>query len=282
MNVLEKNELPLIWIRGAGDLATGVGVRLLNAGFKIIFSEMQQPTVIRRTISFASAVYEGLTTVEGHTAIGCTSIEMTEEAMSKGLVPIFTGEESAGIVYFKPTIFVEGTIRKVKTNLHRDLVQHTIALGPGFSVPEDADAVIETMRGHYLGQVVWKGYAIPNTGIPGEIAGFSKERVIHAPAEGKLKGLRDIGDEVVAGEPIAIIKSNEAEEGTVVLATIKGILRGIIYDGLWVEQGLKIADIDPRCHKDHCFSISDKARSIGGGVLEAIMYFHFSQKTKQL
>lgn len=284
---LKNKDLPLIWIRGAGDLATGVGVRLLNAGFKVIYSEMKQPTVIRRTVAFAAAVYEGVTSVEGHAAIECSDVERIEKALSKGQVPIYTGDETLGIVYFKPTIFIEGTIRKFKTDMPRNLVPYTIALGPGFFAPEDADGVVETMRGHYLGQVIWKGSAIPNTGIPGEVGGFSKERVIHAPVEGSLIGLKAIGDEVTAGETIAIIrsetitniktetkvitKSNDMEIDTRVIAPITGILRGLIYDGLWVAKGLKIADIDPRCNKNHCFSISDKARSIGGGVLEAVM-----------
>lgn len=276
---LKSKDLPLIWIRGAGDLATGVGVRLLNAGFRVIYSEIKQPTVIRRTVAFAAAVYEEVTQVEEHIAIACSDIEMIEKALLEGQVPIYTGDETLGISYFKPTIFVEGTIRKIKTDMPRNLVPYTLALGPGFSAPEDADGVIETMRGHYLGQVIWKGSAIPNTGIPGEIGGFSKERVIHAPADGNLIGLKAIGDEVIAGETIAVIKSettantksNKMEESTNVLAPITGILRGLIYNGLWVEKGLKIADIDPRCQKDHCFSISDKARSIGGGVLEAVM-----------
>ncbi len=284
---LKSKDLPLIWIRGAGDLATGVGVRLLNAGFRVIYSEIKQPTVIRRTVAFAAAVYEEVTQVEEHIAIACSDIEMIEKALLEGQVPIYTGDETLGISYFKPTIFVEGTIRKIKTDMPRNLVPYTLALGPGFSAPEDADGVIETMRGHYLGQVIWKGSAIPNTGIPGEIGGFSKERVIHAPADGNLIGLKAIGDEVIAGETIAMIKSetieitksetstdtnsDEMEAGTRVLAPITGILRGLIYDNLWVEKGLKIADIDPRCQKDHCFSISDKARSIGGGVLEAVM-----------
>lgn len=268
---LKNKDLPLIWIRGAGDLATGVGVRLLSAGFKVIYSEMKQPTVIRRTVAFASAVYEGVTSVEGHAAVECSDIERIEKALLKGQVPIYTGDETLGIAYFKPTIFIEGTIRKYKTDMPRNLVPYTLALGPGFFAPEDADGVVETMRGHYLGQVIWKGSAIPNTGIPGEVGGFSKERVIHAPVEGSLIGLKAIGDEVTAGETIAIIRSNEMEADTRVIAPITGMLRGLIYDGLWVAKGLKIADIDPRCNKDHCFSISDKARSIGGGVLEAVM-----------
>lgn len=271
MNAIKRSDLPLIWIRGAGDLATGVGVRLLNSGFRLAFSEIERPTVIRTTVSLAAAVYDGVSLVEGHQSVVCTSLEAVEEAFSSGQVPVYTGNEREALSYFKPAIFIEATIRKVKVDIPRDLVMRTIALGPGFSAPEDVDAVIETMRGHYLGRVIWKGEAIANTGVPGEIAGFAKERVIHAPAEGRVIGLSTIGDYVTKGQPIAYIQSDKEEAQTEVQASITGILRGMIREGLFVDAGMKIADIDPRCEKSHCYSISDKARSIGGGVLEAVM-----------
>lgn len=272
--MVNKNEQSLIWIRGAGDIATGVGVRLLNAGFKIVYSEIKAPTVIRRTVAFGSAVYENSVVIEGYRSVCCDDLEGVALALSKNYVPIYTGDERKGVSHFKPFAFVEGTIQKKMTTIPRDLVAYTIGLGPGFSAPEDVDAVIETMRGHYLGQVIYKGKAIPNTGIPGEIAGYSHERVIHAPVEGRLHSIKCIGDYVLAGEGIAMIE-RESDEGhtTQVLASITGILRGMIYEGLWVKKGMKIADIDPRCEKEHCFSVSDKARSVGGGVLEAIMHF---------
>ncbi len=271
MNPIRRIELPLIWIRGAGDLATGVGVRLLNSGFQIAFSEIEKPTVIRTTVAFAAAVYEESVIVEGHQSVVCTGVEAVEEALSSGKVPVYIGDEENALAYFKPSIFIEATIRKEKIDIPRDLVMRTIALGPGFSAPEDVDVVIETMRGHYLGRAIWKGKAIPNTGIPGEIAGYAKERVIHAPAKGSIIGLSNIGDYVTQGQTIAYIKTDDSEERVEVLASITGILRGMIREGLWVDFGMKIADIDPRCEKAHCFSISDKARAIGGGVLEAVM-----------
>lgn len=268
-----KNERPLIWIRGAGDIATGVGVRLLNAGFRIVFSEIKEPTVIRRTVAFASGVYEGSVVIEGYTGICCGDLGAVERALEKNQVPVFIGDEKSGLTHFRPYVFVEGTIRKKKTQLPRDLVPYTIALGPGFSAPEDVDGIVETMRGHSLGRVIWQGAAIPNTGIPGKIGGYAQERVIHAPEDGRMNNLKNIGDFVAVGDAIAILKENSLQEEIEVRTTISGILRGIIYEGLWVEKGMKIADVDPRCNREHCFSISDKARSVGGGVLEAIMHF---------
>lgn len=258
---------PLIWIRGAGDLATGVGVRLLNAGFSVVYSEIQNPTVIRTTISFATAVYEGAYTVEGHIAKRCSTIDDIYQTLEKKQTPVYIGDESLGVSALRPQVFVEATIRKIAFDIPKNLVKHTIGLGPGFKAPSDVDAVVETMRGHNLGRVIWEGTAKPNTGIPGDIGGYTKERVIHAEVAGIFTGNSLIGDMVTAGQVIAHIGSE-----TQVKATITGILRGLIHDELYIEKGTKIADIDPRCEVNHCFTVSDKARAIGGGVLEAILH----------
>lgn len=266
-----RQTMPLIWIRSAGDLATGVAVRLLNAGFRVICSELPNPTVIRRTVAFAAAVYEGRTIVEGHAAAVCHQLEEVADALSENVLPVYVGDERQGIANFKPDVFVEATIRKINTDIPRDLVFKTIALGPGFSAPEDVDAVIETMRGHYLGRVILKGMAIADTGIPGEIAGFGKERVIHAPSGGQFKALKQIGDVVLAGEIIATVQLEDNESVVAVHTLITGTLRGIIQDETHVFEGMKIADVDPRCEFEHCYTVSDKARAIGGGVLEAVL-----------
>ena len=271
MSNFNSNLTPLIWIRSAGDLATGVAVRLINAGFKVICSEIPNPTVIRRTVSFAAAVYEGQTMVEGHQAVVCRQIDEVSDALSEKKVPVYIGDERSGLEYFKPDVFVEATIRKVKTDMPRALVFKTIALGPGYSAPEDVDAVVETMRGHYLGRVILKGMAIPNTGIPGEIAGYGKERVIHASASGHFIAAKRIGDKVIAGECLGTIHSEAHEKLADVCTSIEGILRGLIQDRALVYEGMKIADVDPRCETAHCYSISDKARAVSGGVLEAVL-----------
>ena len=147
-----------------------------------------------------------------------------------------------------------------------------IGVGPGFEAKVDCHLVVETKRGHYLGKVIEHGTAIPNTGVPGNIGGYTKERIIRASADGKIKPAVSIGDFVTKGQVVAHI------DGVEVLAEIDGIVRGMLQEGIEVFKGMKSGDIDPRCEKDHCFTISDKARSIGGGVLEAIMYM--SNKNK--
>ena len=257
----------IIWVRGAGDLATGVGIRLLNAGLSVVFSEIEQPTVIRRTVSFASAVYQGTCTVEGHQAKLCHSVSEIKTALFEGISPVFVGAEQELIDILKPFAFIEATIRKRASELPLNL-GFTIGLGPGFIAGKQVTAVIETQRGHNLGRVIWEGAAEPNTGIPGDIGGYTTERVIHAPEMGVIRPLVEIGSVVKAGDIIAQIGSS-----CLVKASIDGILRGMIQGGLFVEKGMKIADIDPRCEPSHCHSVSDKARAIGGGVLEAILHF---------
>lgn len=257
----------IIWVRGAGDLATGVGIRLLNAGLTVVFSEIEQPTVIRRTVSFASAVYNGIFMVEGHQAKCCRSLSDIQAALFDGFTPVFVGDEQAVINQLKPYAFIEATIRKNKTTVPLNVL-FTIGLGPGFVAGKDVAAVIETQRGHHLGRVIWDGAAEPNTGIPGAIGGYTTERVIHAPEMGVIRPLVEIGAVVKAGDIIAQIGST-----CFVSASIDGILRGMIQSGLSVDKGMKIADIDPRCEPSHCHTISDKARAVGGGVLEALLHF---------
>lgn len=267
MNSVKDWQQNIIWVRGAGDLATGVGIRLLNAGFSLVFSEIEQPTVIRGTVSFATAVYEGTFMVEGHSGKLCHSLSEIHAALSQGFSPVFVGDEQEMINLLKPHTFIEATIRKHKTAVPIN-VPFTIGLGPGFIAGQDVDAVIETQRGHHLGRVIWEGAAEPNTGIPGAIGGYTTERVIHAPEMGVIKPLVEIGSVVKAGDIIAQIGSS-----CLVHASIDGILRGMIHGGLSVEKGMKIADIDPRCEPSHCHTVSDKARAVGGGVLEALLHF---------
>ena len=174
------------------------------------------------------------------------------------------------ITKLEPLAVVDAILAKRNLGTSKDMAPITVALGPGFTAGEDTDAVIETKRGHNLGRVIWKGSAAPNTGVPGLIGGYGKERVMHSPAKGVLRNVKKITDTVTKGDVIALI---ETEEGNVpVEATLDGILRGLIRDGYPVTKGFKVADIDPRVKEyNNCFTISDKARCIAGGVLEAIL-----------
>lgn len=260
----------LIIVRGGGDLATGSIYKLKKSGFPVLILETAAPSAIRRNVAFSEAVYQGTQTVEDVTCYLADSISQAEALMEEGKLALLVDPNGDAIRELKPLAVVDAILAKKNLGTSREMAPITVALGPGFTAGEDVDAVIETKRGHDLGRVLWSGSAAPNTGIPGIIGGYGKERVIHSPAEGILRNVRKITDTVKKGELIAVV---ETSGGTIpVEASLDGILRGLIRDGFPVSRGFKIADIDPRAEEyQNCFTISDKARCIAGGVLEAIL-----------
>lgn len=256
----------LILIRGAGDIATGTIQKFIRAGFQVLATETEHPSAIRRYVSLCEAVYEGSWTVEDITAVHVASVEEAYEIMKAGKAAVLTDPNCECLKEVRPLAVVDAILAKKNIGTNRAMAPITIALGPGFIAGKDVDVVIETMRGHNLGRIIGQGSALPNTGIPGLIDGIGRERVIHAPYGGILRNRKAIGDRVLKGDIIAEI------DGQTVTATIDGILRGLIRDGFPVTIGFKIADIDPReSEKDNCFTISDKARCIGGSSLEAVL-----------
>ena len=267
----------LIICRGAGDLATGIIHRLHKAGFKVLALETDRPAAIRRQVSFCEAVYEKETTIEGVTAKLITSLDELDDIIEKDFIPVIVDPKARSITELKPDIVVDAIIAKKNLGTFIDMAPLVIGIGPGFTAGEDVDIVVETMRGHDLARIIEKGQALVNTGIPGNIGGYTSERVIHAESAGFIKNIHYIGDVVKKGEEIARIYKNkdafmDAESSFVsVKASISGIIRGLIREGFEVTKGFKIADIDPRKGElKNCFTISDKSRSIGGSVLEAV------------
>ena len=261
----------LVIVRGGGDIATGTIYKLYHCGFQVLVLETGNPSAIRRNVAFSEAVYNGTQTVEDLT---CYLAETMEEAVSmleEGKLVMLIDPKGDCISKLKPLAVVDGILAKKNLGTTREMAPITVALGPGFAAGEDVDAVIETMRGHSLGRVIYVGQAIKNTGIPGMVGGYTKERVIHSPAAGILRNVSKITDTVKKGEVIAFIETEN--EKVPVEATIDGLLRGLIRDGYPVTKGFKIADIDPRLNEfENCFTISDKARCIAGGVVEAILH----------
>lgn len=273
------NKKILIICRGGGDLATGIVHRLFRAGFPVLVLETDSPAAIRRQVSFSEAVYDGTATVEGVTAerIASANRASVNHVLEEGRVPILVDPEGSSIPLLKPDIVVDAIIAKKNLGTAKEMAPLVIGVGPGFTAGEDVDLVVESMRGHNLARIFTTGSALPNTGIPGNIGGFTKERVLHAEAAGYMKNIRKIGDIVEKGEEIARIYEKMTEEGIFsgsyvsVEASISGIIRGLIREGYHFQKGFKIADIDPReSELANCFTISDKARSIGGSVLEAV------------
>ena len=255
-----------IVVRGGGDIASGTIQKLYRSGFKIIVLEVEKPTAIRRNVAFSDAIYNGETEVEGIKAIKASNIDEIKEAHKNKFIPIIVDPKGNIINKLKPLAVVDAILAKRNLGTNKEMAPITIALGPGFQAGVDVDVVIETMRGHNLGRLIFSGYAMPNTGVPGEIGGFSKERVIYSEANGKIKNISKIGDIVEKNQILAYIGDIK------VLSPISGLLRGIIKDGTEVTKGLKIADVDPRLKEvENYTTISDKARNIGGGVLEALL-----------
>ena len=257
----------IVVVRGGGDVATGTICRLHRCGFQVLVLETKSPTAIRRTVSFCEAVYNSEIVVEDVTAVHVQAPDQCEQVWQNGKIPIYIDLKADCINKLQPVAVVDAILAKKNYGTCIDMAPVTIALGPGFHAGRDVHAVIETARGHSLGRVIYNGTALANSGIPGVIEGYSNERVIYATTPGPLKILHDIGYRVNTGEVIATIGNIP------VVAPIDGLIRGMIRDNFQVHKGLKIADIDPRIEEqENCYTISDKARCISGGVLEALLF----------
>ncbi|NLI12750.1 MAG: EF2563 family selenium-dependent molybdenum hydroxylase system protein [Peptococcaceae bacterium] len=260
----------MVIIKGAGDLATGVAYRLYKCGLDVIMTEISSPLVVRRKVAFAEAVYEGTVTVDGVKASLAQTIDKALEMFDDRIIPVLVDPEAEVVKTLYPQVVVDARMAKRNLGTTIDEAPLVIGLGPGFVAGLDVHAVIETCRGHRLGRVIYRGGAIDDTGKPGAVNGFTVERLLRAPVEGVVKPCRVIGDLVEKGDIVAFVEDIEVK------AEIPGVIRGMIKDGVRVSQGTKIGDIDPR--KDtECDTISDKALSVGGGVLEAVFSFLTSQ-----
>jgi xanthine dehydrogenase accessory factor len=255
----------IVLIKGAGEMATGVAHRLARSGFRICLTEIPEPLAVRRGVSFCEAVFEGSKVVEGVTARRVAGREEIEGIWQNGELPIIVDPACSLRAVLKPDVLIDAILAKENRGTRPDDAPLVIALGPGFRAGRDAHFVIETNRGHQLGRVIEEGEADPNTGIPGEIAGITWERVLRAPRAGRFHSHRSIGDQASRGEIVAEV------EGIPIQANVTGVLRGMLRDGSRVKEGMKVGDVDPRGIQEYCFTISEKARAIGGGVLEAIL-----------
>jgi len=253
-------------VRGAGDVATGIIHKLYNSGFNVLALEIEKPTAIRRTVSFSEAVFNKETVVEGVKAILCRDKKQVEEAFNKG-VAVVVDPEMSFLNEIEAIALIDATIAKKNMGININLAEIVIGVGPGFTAKENVHAVIETMRGHNLGRIYYEGKAKDNTGVPGSVLGYTEQRVIKAPCDGVLKAKVNIKDICKNEDLVAMIGE------TPIFSEMDGIIRGIIRNDTFVRAGMKIGDIDPRIDEvENCDTISDKARCIAGGVLEAIMH----------
>ena len=254
----------LVLIRGAGDLATGIALRLYRAGMQVVMTDLPRPTAIRRTVAFSQAIVLGETCVEDVTA-RLSDISQVEDILNRQEIPVLADPACACRGILRPDVLVDAILAKRNLGTAMTDAPTVIGVGPGFTAGEDCHAVVETMRGHYLGRVIYHGSAIPNTNIPGLIGGYAGERVLRAPANGEFRQVLEIGAQVQAGDIAGWVGDAPMR------CTIGGVLRGILPTDVVVHKGMKAGDVDPRCELDHCFCASDKALAVGGGVLEAIL-----------
>ena len=257
---------PVIAIKGGGDLATGIALRLYMSGFTRLFiMEATAPTVIRRKVAFASAVYDHSVEVEGVTAVLAESPEEIPDIWDKGEIPVLADPVWQSLTKHPPHVLVDAVIAKKNLGTRMQDADLTIGLGPGFTAGEDVDLVIETQRGHNLGRLIYNGSAAANTSQPEAVMGITRDRLLRAPCSGEFKSGAAIGDRVVPGQILGHVGKRP------VTSKIKGVVRGLIHDGLQVDNGRKIGDVDPRNRPRYCFTVSDKARALGGSVLEAVL-----------
>ena len=257
----------LIVIRGAGDIATGIALRLFRSGIKIVMTDLPQPTSIRQTVCFSEAIRHGSATVEGVEAVLAKDAAEAKTLAEGGRVAVLADPQADCVRELKPDALVDAILAKKNLGTHITDAPVVVAVGPGFTAGADCHAAVETMRGHYLGRVITHGSPIPNTNIPGLIGGFAGERVLRAPADGIFHQLLDIGAKVRAGDAAGEVDS------VPMLCHIDGVLRGILADGTPVHRGMKSGDVDPRGETAYCDTASDKALAVGGGVLQAILQF---------
>jgi len=265
MNSVQRLSEIRVLVRGGGDLASAVAWRLHQCGFRVLITEIEEPLSVRRKVSFCEAVYEGHAVVEGVRAVCIRSAEDAPRIWGQGEIPILVDPSCKVKERMKPQVLADAIMAKRNTGTSIHDAPLVIALGPGFLAGEDAHFVVETNRGHNLGRLLTTGSAEPNTGVPGPVKGITTDRVLRAPADGIWQNTLDIGDPVSQGDLIGEVS------GLWVKSKIGGVIRGLIHPGALVNKGLKIGDIDPRGTKEYCYTISDKALAIAGGVLEGVL-----------
>lgn len=252
-------------VRGAGDIATGIALRLWRSGIRVVMTDLPHPTAIRRTVCFSQALVLGETQVEGISARAAASPGEALRVLEEDSVPVLADPEAACVSVLRPDVLVDAILAKRNLGTRITAAPIVVAAGPGFTAGVDCHAVVETMRGHYLGRVLYEGSAQPNTAVPGLIGGAAGERVLRAPDSGVFRQLLEIGARVRAGDAVGEVN------GKPMVCTIDGVLRGVLPDGTPVSRGMKSGDVDPRDVADHCRTVSDKALAVGGGVLEAVL-----------
>ncbi|MBI1998161.1 MAG: EF2563 family selenium-dependent molybdenum hydroxylase system protein [Deltaproteobacteria bacterium] len=280
MNINPRFNDILVVVKGGGDLASGAAYRLKRSGFALIMTELPAPLLVRRTVCYGAAVYDGEVTVEGLVARRVKTCAEAQALAAGEMIPVLADPQANIVAELKPKVVVDAIMAKVNTGTTIDDAPLVVALGPGFTAGQDCHAVIETNRGHWLGRVIYagcgpavNGQAEPDTRTPGLIESRAADRVLRAPAAGQVTPHARIGNRIAAGQLIGTVNGHE------IRAAFSGVLRGLVHSDVQVTLGMKIGDLDPRGEVSHCFTISDKSLAVGGGVLEAILASDLMRET---
>lgn len=273
---------PIVLVRGAGEQASGVGWALAKAGFRVVMTEVEQPLMVRWPVCFGTAVGEGQWQVEELTSRRVVSLKECPTIWGNGEIPVLVDPDLENLESLQPTVLVDGIMAKRNIGTQLQMAPLTIGLGPGFTAGKDVHRVIETNRGHDLGRILVSGTAEPNTGIPGNIAGYNRERVIYSPKAGVFRTERKIGETVAVGDVLGVLEGQGEGEGPLeqVFSPLDGVLRGLLRSGTRVGQKVKIGDVDPRGREDYCWTISEKARAIGAAVVLSILDYGLDRKAE--
>ncbi len=256
-----------VLILSGGDLATAIIQKLHRSGYQVLVRDLDNPKMVRRNVSISNAIYETEYKVEDITSRFVNTLDEAQNCFDKGIVPVVTIDEHILISEFKPDVFIDATLRKKQPDYDKNIADIVIGLGPSIEAGKHADVVIETNRGHDLGRLIFEGMAEENTHEPGNIGGFTSERVLRAPCDGQLEHICHIGDIVKKGDIITHVN------GDPVRTQIDGVVRGLIHPSIYATKGLKLGDVDPRGNVEYVNTISEKGRNIAGGVLESILIF---------
>lgn len=265
----ESKASPIVLIRGAGEQASGVGWTLHKAGFRVVMTEIPKPLMVRWPVCFGHALAEGTWQVEEVAAIKVDAPSECYKVWEANRIPVLVDPELGSLAEIRPEVLVDGIMAKRNLGTKKEMAPLTIGLGPGFKAGKDVHCVVETNRGHNLGRLIYTGSAEPNTGVPGDTLGYTRERVVYAPESGVFKAIRTIGEVVKVGDLLGEIFGEK--KSTPVLAPLDGVLRGLLHSDTLIQKGVKIGDIDPRLQEEYCWTLSEKARMIGSAVLLGIL-----------
>jgi len=254
-----------VLLRGGGDLASGIAIRLARIGITPVITELEKPMAVRRLVSFCQAIFDGYFQIEEVHARFCKNSKEVYAALDNNIIPVIVDPPADFRFEFKPDVIIDCRMTKQRPDLPIDAAPLIIGVGPGFEIGENCHAAVESKRGHYLGRVFWEGSTEKDTGEPETVGTHQTDRVLRAPDDGVFNTHVEIGQFVRAGQVIADVNGIEIK------SAFDGYLRGLLHDGLIVPKGVKVGDVDPRLDQASCRLVSDKALSIGGGVLEALL-----------